>query len=111
MEVESGKKLYQNYCQSCHGLEGVGEPPIPLGIRRLDYIVAMPLNEASHAWHHSDDNIVQTILHGNSRSKLRMPIWKDIISEEQAYDLVAYLKTFWSDRILECQGPRHMSCM
>ena len=35
-EVESGKKLYQGYCQSCHGLEGVGEPPVPLGIRRLE---------------------------------------------------------------------------
>ncbi len=110
-EVERGLKLYQNYCQSCHGTEGVGEPPIPLGIRRLDYIGAMPLDETSHAWHHDDDNLVQTILYGNRRSKTRMPVWNGTLSEMQARDLVAYLKTFWSDRILQCQGPKHMSCM
>lgn len=106
-----GRNLYQSYCQSCHGAEGVGEPPIPLGIRRLDYILAMPLNETSHAWHHGDNNLVQTILHGNRRTKLRMPVFDSVLSEEQARDLVAYIKTFWSDRILECQGPKHMSCM
>ena len=30
---------------------------------------------------------------------------------EQARDLVAYMKSLWSDQILECQGPRHMSYM
>jgi len=110
-EVERGRTLYQGYCQACHGLEGVGEPPIPLGIRRLDYIVAMPLNETSHAWHHGDDNLVQTILYGNQRSQLRMPVWSGILSEDQSRDLIAYIKTFWSDRILKCQGPKHMSCM
>ena len=110
-EVEKGRVLYKDYCQACHGSAGIGEPPIPIGVRRLDYIVAIPLNESSHAWHHGDDNLVQTILHGNQRSKLRMPVWNGILSEAQARDLVAYIKTFWSDRILACQGPKHMSCM
>ena len=110
-EEARGESLYVNYCQSCHGVEGVGEPPIPLGFRRLDYILAMPLDETSHAWHHGDENLIQTILVGNRRSRQRMPAWQGVLSEEQARDIVAYLKTFWSDRILACQGPKHMSCM
>jgi mono/diheme cytochrome c family protein len=110
-EIERGQRLYGIYCLECHQAGGEGEPPIPLGIRHPDYIVAMPLNESSHAWHHDDNNLVHTILRGNQRSRLRMPVYEEVLSERDARDLVAYIKTFWSDRILECQGPRHMSCM
>ena len=109
--IERGARLYQQYCIVCHGKDGVGEPPIPWSIRRPDYVTAMPLDESSHAWHHGDDNLIQIILKGTSRSRTRMPTWKGILSVEQASDLVAYIKSLWSDRILECQGPRHMSCM
>lgn len=110
-EIERGQQLYERHCLGCHQSGGEGEAPIPLGIRRLDYVVAMPLNESSHAWHHDDRNLAQTILRGNQRSRLRMPVYEDILTERDARDLVAYIKTFWSDRILDCQGPRHMSCM
>lgn len=109
--VERGARLYQDYCITCHGQNGIGEPPIPWGIRRPDYITAMPLDESSHAWHHGDENLVQTILMGTPRSRIRMPVWDGVLSNPQASDLVAYIKSLWSDRILSCQGPRHMSCM
>lgn len=109
--IKNGAGLYQQYCSACHGENGVGEPSIPWGIRRLDYITAMPLDESSHAWHHGDANLVQMILHGTPRSRTRMPVWNGVLSETQVRDLVAYIKSLWSDRILDCQGPRHMSCM
>ena len=109
--IERGAHLYQQYCSICHGKDGVGEPPIPWSIRRLDYVTAMPLDESSHAWHHGDDNLVQIILKGTRKSRTRMPTWEDVLSVEQVRDLVAYIKGLWGDRILECQGPRHMSCM
>jgi len=109
--IERGAHLYQQYCLNCHGKDGIGEPSIPWSIRRPDYSTAMPLDESSHAWHHGDDNLIQIILKGTPRSRTRMPTWEGILSVEQARDLVAYIKNLWSDRILECQGPRHMSCM
>lgn len=109
-QVAVGKVLYERYCQACHGENGVGEPPIPASIRAPGYLTAMPLNESSHAWHHSDEQLVETILEGLQRTK-RMPAWKGVVSEEQAIQLVAYLKSLWSPRIVACQGPRHMSCM
>jgi len=105
-----GKGLYQEYCQACHQKDGVGEKPIPSFIARPGYLTAMPLNETSHAWHHTDEQIIHTILYGLQRTK-RMPAWKGVISEQQASHILAYIKSFWSDRILGCQGPKHMSCM
>ncbi len=108
--VVRGKQLYQNYCQACHKKDGVGEPPIPWSIRKPGFLTAMPLNETSHAWHHTDEQLAEMILQGLQRTK-RMPAWKTVLSEKQAYDIVAYLKSLWSPRILACQGPKHMSCM
>ena len=108
--VTAGKELYKQYCQSCHKADGVGEKPIPPLIKDPGYLTAMPLNETSHAWHHSDEQLVATILNGLQRTQ-RMPAFKSALTEQQAGRIVAYIKSLWSDRILGCQGPRHMSCM
>ena len=109
--VARGAHLYRQYCSACHQRDGVGEAPIPSSIRRLDFFTAMPLDESSHAWHHGDEQLIQMILKGTPRSRTRMPVWEGVLSEIQARDLVGYLKSLWSDRIVGCQGPRHMSCM
>ena len=108
--IFAGKALYEQYCQSCHKKDGVGENPIPPLIKKPGYLTAMPLNETSHAWHHSDDQLAKTILNGLERTQ-RMPAWKGAITEQQARQIVSYIKSLWSDRILSCQGPKHMSCM
>lgn len=108
--VALGKQLYDKHCQVCHQKDGVGEPPIPWSIREPGYFTAMPLNESSHAWHHSDEQLAQVILDGLRRTN-RMPAFKLILSEKEAYDIVAYIKSLWSARIIACQGPKHMSCM
>ncbi|MCW8891018.1 MAG: cytochrome c [Sedimenticola sp.] len=109
-EIAEGKRLYESYCLTCHGQAGVGEAPIPKYIRAPGYITAMPLNETSHAWHHSDEQLVETILNGLQRTN-RMPAWKGVLDEQEARAVVGYIKSLWSPRILACQGPRHMSCM
>lgn len=108
--VVHGKQLYEQYCQACHKKDGVGEPPIPSSIRKPGYLTAMPLNETSHAWHHGDEQLAEIILQGLKRTN-RMPGWKTVLSEKEAHDIVAYIKSLWSPRILACQGPKHMSCM
>jgi mono/diheme cytochrome c family protein len=109
--VARGAKLYADHCLSCHRKDGVGEPRVPWSIRRPDLIEAMPLNETSHAWHHGDEQLMSMILEGTQRSRLRMPVFRDVLSTEDAADLVAYIKSLWSKRILACQGPDHMRCM
>lgn len=109
--VARGKALYETHCVSCHRQGGVGEPRVPWSIRRPDLIEAMPLNESSHAWHHGDEQLVTMILDGSQRSRRRMPAFRNVLTKDDAADVIGYLKTFWSDRILGCQGPSHMRCM
>jgi len=109
--VARGATLYASHCISCHREGGVGEPRVPWSIRRPDLIEAMPLNESSHAWHHGDEQLITMILDGSQRSRRRMPVFRNVLTEGDAADVIAYMKTFWSDRILACQGPAHMRCM
>lgn len=106
-----GKQLYNAHCIVCHKRDGVGEPIVPWSIRRVDLVEAMPLDDSSHAWHHGDEQLVVMILDGTPRSRARMPVWRGILSEQDAADLVAYMKSLWSERIVSCQGPKHMDCM
>ena len=104
--VAKGLSLYEVNCITCHAKDGVGEK-IPLGPLQPSTPPAMALNEESHAWHHGDNQLVQKIQRGNQR----MPAFGQILSESEIRDLIAYMKSLWSDRILACQGPKHMSCM
>lgn len=102
-----GEQLYRTHCMACHGLRGVGENHSARTLRDRRYIRAPALDDSTHAWHHSDDNLVKTILEGSSREP-RMRAFKDVLTRETALDLVAYMKSLWGPRALDCQGPRHM---
>jgi len=105
-----GAGLYEKYCQSCHGASGAGEPAIPWSVRLPEYHSAPALDDSQHAWHHSDEQLAKMIMEGSGRSA-RMQAWKQLLSSQDASDLVAYIKSLWGHRALECQGPKHMSCM
>ena len=103
----SGEKLFQTHCQECHGLRGVGENHSEQTLFNSRYIRAPALDDSTHAWHHTDDQLVETILEGSSREP-RMRAFKDVLSESEARDIVTYMKSLWGRRALACQGPKHM---
>jgi mono/diheme cytochrome c family protein len=107
--VAEAAKLYDKICESCHGAKGVGERPEEMYARDDYGVVAPPLDDTAHAWHHSDSNLVETIMNGSPRNPRMMP-FKTIISEQDARNVVAYIKSLWNPRSLACQGARHMRC-
>ncbi len=107
--AKRGAKIYATYCQFCHGERGEGEPNITSLLLRPGYALAPALDDSQHAWHHTDEGLVKFILNGSPRTK-RMAAFKDIFSEDQVHDVVAYFKSLWGTRALSCQGPKHMSC-
>lgn len=109
--VQEGEKLYTTHCQSCHGAEGVGETYTMESLTNKKYIMAPSLDDSMHAWHHTDEALVKMILDGSQRTE-RMPSWKKQgLTEKDVQALVAYMKSLWGKRALECQGPKHMQCM
>jgi photosystem II stability/assembly factor-like uncharacterized protein len=108
--VAAARKTYEEYCQSCHGANGVGERPKDMHAQDEYGFVAPPLDNSSHGWHHADGNLAHTILNGSPRNP-RMLAFKDVISEQEAKNTVAYIKSLWNFRSLACQGALHMKCM
>ncbi|MCW9033522.1 MAG: c-type cytochrome [Alphaproteobacteria bacterium] len=110
--IGRGEKIYEDNCQACHGVKGVGEKPEDPGAVDEDGLFLAPaLNDDAHGWHHPDTQLIDTILNGSPRNERMLP-WKDNgLSKNDAQDVVAYMKSLWSFRSLACQGPRHMSCM
>ena len=87
----AGKDLYAANCSECHGVNGEGQPPDPSGI-----IVAPPHNASGHTWHHPDQAnyaIVYTGRHVEGANE--MPSFKDKLSEEEIFSILAYVKTLW----------------
>lgn len=107
--LEAGKKIYQKSCQNCHGVNGRGEPAE--NIAGTDLSPAPALDDSAHAWHHSNQDIIKTILEGSSQEGSRMKGWKDSLSKTDAENVLVYIKSLWSFRSVACQGSRHMACM
>ena len=106
-----GQSLYKKNCQSCHGLDGVGETYSLQALTDKNYLRAPAMDYSEHAWHHTDDALEETILEGSPRTQ-RMMAWKNAgLTKQNARDLIAYIKSLWTQRELDCQGPKHMQCM
>src|SRR4030067_57797 len=88
------KKVFDKRCVWCHGEKGAGEGPAAERINPAprDFTSGMykikttPFDEMSP----SDDDIFRMISDGMPDSS--MPLWKDMLSEQERWDLVAYLK-------------------
>lgn len=104
-----GEPLYNQHCSSCHGQDAVGENPADIYAQdEQGLFAAPPLNGTAHSWHHTDEDLVKSILEGSERNP-RMPPWKGVLSTEDAQALVEYIKSFWKPEHFECQGPAHMN--
>lgn len=109
-EAKRGASLFQTHCQSCHGVEAVGETLSTRAMTDKSYKLAPALNGSAHAWHHTDAALLKTILEGSSQEGSRMKGFKGPLAEKDAEALIAYMKSLWGERELACQGPKHMRC-
>ena len=99
-QVATGKVVYDENCASCHGLSLEGErnwrrPKPDDGLR------APPHDETGHTWHHPDDLLFQITKEGgrpyNPRSG--MPGFKSILSDDEIWSVLAYIKSRWPAQI------------
>lgn len=85
--IRSGAAIFSQSCAACHGATGEGDGP---GAAGLD---PKPADlHADHVQGNSDGAMFWIISHG--REGTAMPPWNTILSEEQRWDLVNFLRTF-----------------
>jgi mono/diheme cytochrome c family protein len=86
-----GRKLYADYCSSCHGDKGKGDGPAAaaLPVKPADHTNGSVMNQLS-------DEFLMTIISkgGTAVGKSSfMPSWGGALDQKQIRDMVAYLRS------------------
>lgn len=103
--LETGRTLYLDNCQSCHGEQGEGAPewrergpdgkwPPP------------PLNGTGHAWHHPLPVLYQVIMEGSPAGSGNMPAWRGRLSREEVLAIIAWFQSQWPDELYAAWARR-----
>ena len=83
--ITNGKALYEKNCTTCHGLNGSGQGPAAHGIMTFPRQLWVWNNAPASA----DDYLYWFITNGRNE----MPPWGVILSENERWDLINYIKT------------------
>jgi mono/diheme cytochrome c family protein len=85
--VATGKSIFKEKCQKCHGASGKGDGPDADPDAQED----MDLTRANRASKNPDGVVFYKVFNG--RKKPKMPAQKDDLTKEQIWSVVAYVQT------------------
>jgi mono/diheme cytochrome c family protein len=83
--LQRGKKLYEKYCQACHGPQGRGDGTAQLDPPPADLTSSEVLLKPN-------SQLLKSIHEG--RPNTAMDAWKSAMSDEAIHDVLAYVLTF-----------------
>lgn len=102
--VQLGSAVYAANCASCHGDNLEGQPnwrsPGEDGL-----LPAPPHDETGHTWHHTDDVLFGITKYGLAEFaglegyESAMPVYKDILSDDEIIAVLSFIKSRWPDDI------------
>ena|SRR5688572_4255637 len=85
--LAAGKAIFKDKCQKCHGPGGLGDGPDA----DPDAMMDMDLTVAKRAERNPDGVVFHKVLNG--RRKPKMPAFKEELSPEQIWTVVAYTQS------------------
>jgi mono/diheme cytochrome c family protein len=85
--LAQGKTVFKSKCQKCHGTSGLGDGPDA----DPDHQEDMDLTRASRASKNPEGVMFYKV--SNGRKSPKMPAFKDQLSEEQIWSVVAYAQS------------------
>jgi len=114
-DIENGTVLYAENCASCHGAELEGQPdwrsPGGNGV-----LPAPPHDETGHTWHHDNGLLFDYTKLGGQKALAQrgvtgfnsgMPEFAETLSDDQIWDILAFIHSTWSARIQENHAMRN----
>ena len=106
-QVARGKAVYGSHCAACHGRQLEGQAN--WRERRADGKMPAPPHDASgHTWEHSDRALFEVTKFGfaskaGANYQTDMRAFKDELTDDEIWAVIAYLKSTWPDRLREKQ--------
>ena len=97
--VALGQQLYASFCAGCHGENLQGQPNwkkrLPMG-----NFPATPHDQTGHTWHHADQWLFEIVklggkYHAPSRYRSAMPAYQDMLSDEEIWAVLSFIKSRW----------------
>jgi mono/diheme cytochrome c family protein len=85
--LATGKTVFKNKCSKCHGTSGIGDGPDA----DPDAREKMDLTAAKAADRNTDGVVFYKVMNGRRRPK--MPAFKEELTEQQVWSVVAYVQT------------------
>lgn len=114
VDIAAGAALYAAHCAACHGADLEGQPD--WRVQNPDgTLPAPPHDETGHTWHHGDALLFTYTRLGGQRAlqemgiegvKSAMPGFGEVLSDQQIWDILAYIKSTWPARLREMQAAR-----
>lgn len=108
-QVAVGRAVYQQNCASCHGVNLEGQPDWRIrgpGGR----LPAPPHDETGHTWHHPDEQLFKITKSGVAAIvpgyETDMPAYESVLSDEEIWAALSYIKSTWSTEIRQRQDRR-----
>lgn len=114
-DIAKGETLYNENCAVCHGINLEGQKGWQR--QKVDGIpLAPPHDETGHTWHHDNQLLFfYTKLggadllakRGISNFKSGMPGFDGVLSDEDIWDTLGYIRSTWPERIQDIQDARN----
>ena len=114
-DLDRGENLYGEHCAACHGANLEGQPdwktPDENGV-----LPAPPHDKTGHTWHHDNDLLFQYTKFGGQEAlakrgivgfKSGMPGLAEALSDEDIWDVLAYIRSTWPKRVQDIQKMRN----
>ncbi|MCB1335883.1 MAG: cytochrome c [Roseivivax sp.] len=111
--VADGRALYAEHCAACHGADLSGAPDWQTP--GADGKPGAPPHDATgHTWHHGDALLFDYVKNGGQVALRRrgvdydsgMPGFGDALSDAQIEDILAFIRSTWTDEIRAFQAQR-----
>jgi mono/diheme cytochrome c family protein len=85
--LATGKKIFGDKCQKCHGPKGLGDGPDA----EPEHAEHMNLTNPKNAARNPDGVVFHKVMNGRRNPK--MPAFKDELSQDQVWAVVAYVQS------------------
>lgn len=113
--LTNGQTLYAEHCASCHGANLEGQPDWQTPDEN-GFLPAPPHDETGHTWHHDNQLLFEyTKLGGAEALAVRgvtgfasgMPGFAETLTDGEIWDILAFIRSTWPDRVQEIQAERN----